>query len=487
MLASEIPSKIQLPFAATGTKNAIPVPSQVSITPGAASYTDGFPPLTFTALSAGGIPPDGADMNGILNALSAIQQWQSAGGIFKYDSAFSTAVGGYPAGSVLLSSDGVTEWLNLADDNTTDPDGGSAAGWVSLAAYGITAVTGLTNTNVTLTPAQFKNDMLTLAGTLTGNVQLIFPAHLKRWLIINNTTGDFSITCKTAAGTGVIVTQAQSVEVYCDGTNVLPTGLTSETPTDIAVRQTVEYGPVDSNGFAAFGGSTGATTVSGTGTLYLNAANGMVNRRGSITNPSWTGASTNGTMYAYLDIAADGTCTSGLSTLAPVYQFGGTYSTTSGQFTFNIQEMTGKVGNGSTAVQTYRVYVGEFTVAGGVVTAITWYALMRRSESAYVTPLPGFPVYTTTNHNIGTTRINVKIVFECLTTEYGYAVGDIVEGPTVNASGLPALPTFTKTRNAVGFMTANTQAFYLLNRSTGASSLMTPAYWKYKVVSIGEF
>jgi len=104
--------------------------------------------------------------------------------------------------------------------------------------------------------------------------------------------------------------------------------------TPITVRQTVELGPVDTNGFASFGGSTGSTTVTASGTLYLNAANGMVNRRGSITNPSWTGASTNGTMYAYLDIAADGSCTSGLSTLAPTYRWGGADVVTSGQFTF---------------------------------------------------------------------------------------------------------------------------------------------------------
>jgi hypothetical protein len=125
----------------------------------------------------------------------------------------------------------------------------------------------------------------------------------------------------------------------------------------------------------------------------------MVNRRGSITNPSWTGLSTNGTMYAYLDIAADGTCTTGSTTLAPTYRFGGADVVTSGQFTFNIQEMTGKVGNGATAVQTYRVFVGEVTVAGGVVSAITWYALMGRYDSGW------FAVAVATqyikSHNIG--------------------------------------------------------------------------------------
>jgi len=171
------------------------------------------------------------------------------------------------------------------------------------------------------------------------------------------------------------------------------------TTTPITTRQTVELGTVDSNGFPAFGGSTGSTTVTTATTLYLNAANGMVNRRGSITNPSWTGLSTNGTMYAYLDIASDGTCTTGSTTLAPVYQFGGAYSTTNGQFTFNIQEMTGKVGNGTTAAQTYRVFVGEFTVSGGVVTAIIWYALMGRYDSGWFSVAASLQYIK--SHNIG--------------------------------------------------------------------------------------
>lgn len=228
MLASSIPSKIQLPFANTGTKNTIPVPSQISITPGAASYTDGFPPLTFTPLASGGIPPDGADMNGVLNAITAVQQWQSAGGNFKYDSAFSTAIGGYPAGSVLISSDGFTQWLNLSDNNTTDPDGGSSANWAPIASYGITAVTGLTNTNVTLSATQFKNKIITLSGTLTGNVQIIFPTLKSGWKIYNNTTGSFTITAKTAAGTGPVIVQGSMLDVYGDGTNILDSGLISQ-------------------------------------------------------------------------------------------------------------------------------------------------------------------------------------------------------------------------------------------------------------------
>ncbi len=101
MQASQLPSKIYLPFAYSGTKNTIPVASQIDIKPGAASFTDGFPPLTLTPVSSGGVPPFGADFNGILYALSLIQQWQSGGGLFTYDATWSLDNGGYPQGAVL--------------------------------------------------------------------------------------------------------------------------------------------------------------------------------------------------------------------------------------------------------------------------------------------------------------------------------------------------------------------------------------------------
>jgi len=174
------------------------------------------------------------------------------------------------------------------------------------------------------------------------------------------------------------------------------------------VRQTCELGPVDTSGFAAFGGSTGSTTVTASGTLKVTAANGISDYRGSITNPSWTSLSTNGTMYLYLDIAADGTCTTGSTTLAPTYRWGGADVVTSGQFTFNIQEMVGKVGNGATAAQTYRVFVGEVTVSGNVVTAIIWYALMDRYtiDNTSITTATSY----TYSHNIGKDLLNIRLL-----------------------------------------------------------------------------
>jgi hypothetical protein len=222
MLASQIPNKVPLPFANSGTKTAIPTASQIGITAGAASLTDGFPPLTFTPLASGGVPPAGADFNGIFNLITAVQQWQSAGGAFKYDAAFSTAIGGYPKGSVLMSTSNDTNWLNLLDGNTTDPDSGAAANWASLDSYGIAAVVGLASGTVTLTPAQYGKTLITLAGTLTGNTTLVFPNNQPLCTVANNTTGAFSLTCKTAAGTGGIIVQGGQEIFYGDGTNLVP-------------------------------------------------------------------------------------------------------------------------------------------------------------------------------------------------------------------------------------------------------------------------
>jgi hypothetical protein len=192
----------------------------------------------------------------------------------------------------------------------------------------------------------------------------------------------------------------------------------------VPVRQTVLSGPVDSNGLPSFGGSTGSTSVTMSGTLVVTAANGTSNRTGSGTNLSWTGLSTNGTMYLYVDIGSDGTLTPGAGTLAPTYRWGGADVTTNGQFTFNIQEMTGKVGNGSSAAQTHRVYVGEVTVAGGVVTAITWYALQGRAQID-----SGSTLAVSTAFNFATnlgvaTGIAVDFSLIVTTTTNGYAVGD---------------------------------------------------------------
>lgn len=234
MQQSNAPDKLVLPFAAAGAKNTIPVDSQVGITPGAASLEDGFPPLTRTPLSAGGVPPSGLDFNGIFYEMSNATRWANAGGGYPYDATFATDVnvGGYPKGARVLRSDASGYWLNLTDNNITDPEAGGA-GWVPEYQYGISNIV-MTSSNVTLTALEAGKPTIVITGLLTTNLNLIFPNYIKNWIVVNNTTGAFTITAKTAAGTGVEVTQGGVQSVFGDGVNIYsanPTvGTTIATP-----------------------------------------------------------------------------------------------------------------------------------------------------------------------------------------------------------------------------------------------------------------
>ena len=218
------PGKLVLPFAQSGAKNTIPVDSQIGIVGGAASLVDGFPPLTRTPLAAGGVPPSGEDMNGILFELSAIVRWANAGGGYAYDATFATDanVNGYPKGARVLRTDGLGYWFNTVDNNTTNPEttGAAAAGWVPDFATGISAIT-MTSANVTLSELQYGKPTIVISGLLTADLNLIFPSIVGKWTVINNTTGAYSITCKTAAGTGAVVNSVQTVTG--DGTNIYST------------------------------------------------------------------------------------------------------------------------------------------------------------------------------------------------------------------------------------------------------------------------
>lgn len=224
MKAINAPTQTTVPFAASGTKNTIPVPSQQGTTPGAASMTDGFPPLTMQPIASGGIPPFGADMNGILNQLSAAVQWAQAGGQFPFNATFAAAIGGYPAGALVLNAAGTGQWLNTVDQNSTNPDAGGAAGWVAVRANSGVASLTATSGNVTPTAAQLAAQVISVTGTLTANAAVVLPlAAGATWIVANNTTGSFTLAVNGATGTGVTIPQGSAIGVYSDGTNFYAT------------------------------------------------------------------------------------------------------------------------------------------------------------------------------------------------------------------------------------------------------------------------
>jgi hypothetical protein len=132
------PPKISVPFANSASGSfvrVIPIPSQIGIQNGAASFTDGFPPLNFQPIASGGVPPFGSDFNGIHKQETQGIRWQQAGGANFWDSSYSTGIGGYPKGAIVMSNIVLGDfWMSIADNNTTNPDA-SGANWVPAPGY----------------------------------------------------------------------------------------------------------------------------------------------------------------------------------------------------------------------------------------------------------------------------------------------------------------------------------------------------------------
>lgn len=133
MKRTDNPVKQPTPFAASGQRTGS-LPPTTPTGSNAASYGAGFPPVTMITKPAGGIPPNGPDMNQILFELSSLGRWASAGALNAFDSAFSASIGGYPKGAVIISNDGATIFVNTVDDNTNDPNS-LITGWSTLLAY----------------------------------------------------------------------------------------------------------------------------------------------------------------------------------------------------------------------------------------------------------------------------------------------------------------------------------------------------------------
>jgi len=100
--------------------------------------------------------------------------------------------------------------------------------------------------NYTLSGFQLNRIAYDLIGALTGNRNVIVPATVQQYWITNGTSGAYTVTIKTASGTGVVVPQGGASILYCDGTNVV----TAQT-LNVAIPV-----PVASGG-------TGATTAGG--------------------------------------------------------------------------------------------------------------------------------------------------------------------------------------------------------------------------------
>jgi len=303
--------------------------------------------------------------------------------------------------------------------------------------------------------------------------------------------GALSIKQYDYKGTKVpaVVTLNQLADIEYDGTEfVILDPLPNLVTADISVRQTVSYGPVDSNGYPSFLPATSASlsltsqNITGTIPLIVNSANALTTLIGSATsNLTWSGLTANTTNYLYVNISTDGVLTTGSTTLAPVYQFGGTRSVTNGQATFNVSEMYLSVGNGSSAVQTYRVYVGEAVTNATTVTSTVAYAYQAKYTGQWINPLPAAGTAFQASSNIGFTYgVDCNTEQECVVADGGFSVGDSI-CITAQANATYIFPTFIRrSNNTVGATAA--AAWGLGNKTTGVAFNPVLTSWKCRFI-----
>jgi hypothetical protein len=295
--------------------------------------------------SAGGVPPAGADFNGILKYITGFQSWVNAGGQFAFNATLAASIGGYPVGAVLQLNGGMGCVVSTVNGNSNDPNSvmtgwlpyggvfpagqvlvGSGTGTVSTSGLTFSTTTGLSvnqsstltgsyaiSCNQTVTPiapastsiAAFNADS-TYAGTQnsTGSV---YAASL---VATNSATAGTvaSVICiqVSAVHTGAGTTTAlQGLNVSAGKTAGTVTSVSGIYVNAITAGSSVNYAIYTNAGVVNFGDTTactgpltGALQVSGgasiAGSLNIGGGSVPMNKydEGTWTPAGWPGGGT---------------------------------------------------------------------------------------------------------------------------------------------------------------------------------------------------
>lgn len=259
-----------------------------------------------------------------------------------------------------------------------------------------------------------------------------------------------------------------------------------------SVRQTVQGGPSSllpstSASLSISAQNVASTYAAGSATAPLTVAAALgSNLTGNLdyvtqftTNPTWSSLPASTTAGALYINAQTGATSS--SALLPIYQYGGSISTVSGQFTFDTMNMVGWLGNGTTSVAAPLVAIGEFTTSASAVTSTAVYAYNGR----YISPLMTFatPSANTIAHNIGTSfAVTIRDVIVNVTPELGYVAGDEVSTNQMATSGTATNSGVSDTINRIVGMQSIGNNINVENKtSPTVLSAITPGNWKTRI------
>lgn len=127
-----------------------------------------------------------------------------------------------PGDSAIIATDGVNFFT-------------VGLGQQAIFAFDYTSIDVAGTGNYTLAGSELNRIAYNFTGILTGNRNIIVPATVQQYWVTNATTGAYTFTVKTSAGTGVTLTSGQRAIYYCNGTDVIDAdSSTVATPISIA-------------------------------------------------------------------------------------------------------------------------------------------------------------------------------------------------------------------------------------------------------------
>ena len=281
------------------------------------------------------------------------------------------------------------------------------------------AVTSKTISSITRSGTTATLTTSTAHGLITGAVVVISGATSSVYngtytiTVTGSTTFTYVMASDPGGSASVVGSYVVTNFIYADITNTTAYQISSITRsgTTATLTTSTAHGLVTGSSITVSGASP--SQYNGTYTITVTSATTLTYTMASDPGSS---ATANGSYIV------NNTAILGSGLLPPFYELGGTPSTTSGQYTFNVSQMKGYLGNGSTAPQCYRVFLGECNVGASSVLSATTYVLFGTSTVKQATIVAATAYLL--NHNIGTDMIDISHYIECKIAEFGYSVGD---------------------------------------------------------------
>lgn len=182
------------------------------------------------------------------------------------------------------------------------------------------------------------------------------------------------------------------------------------------------------------------------------------------------------TNYIYADLS-EGITTPTIGLPAPIDQLDGAVSTLDNQFTFVRSKMIGYLGNGSAAVPTWRVYIGECQVLSDSILSLTPYAWLNKS---IVDTIPLTLSQSINNpHGLVTLPNFVQVSLVCIAADIGYKIGDeLFIFPNYSEAASKCI-SVAVTDTLVYVITSST-VLSLPHRTTGILTAVTMNRWKIR-------